>query len=425
MGNFIKGMDLSTLLEVERCGGKFYDHGVRGNAMDILKSYGMNMVRLRLWNDPFDEKGTSYGAGGNDIETTLALAKRAKERGMGWLLDFHYSDFWADPGKQTVPKAWRAFDAGQLETAVYDYTKEVLARCREEGVLPQMVAVGNELSKGLLWPHGKTPDFASIARFVNAGIRAVRETEMETEARENHLTETEARENCMAEAEARGNCMAEAEARRNRPTDAKAGDQTSCSGTGISVMIHLDNGGNNELYRTWFDRYFANGGADFDCIGLSYYPFWHGTPAMLKSNMDDLAARYGKDLIVAEVSMGYTMEDYGAYEQLAAHERKGMATRQELADAIDYPMTHQGQADFMRDILRIIRKVPNGRGKGFFYWEPAWIPVPGSGWATEAACAYIGESGPGGNEWANQALFDYDGNALPALEVIRDFGRMP
>ena len=344
---------------------------------------------------------------------------------MGWLRDFHYSDFWADPGKQTVPKAWRAFDAGQLETAVYDYTKEVLARCREEGVLPQMVAVGNELSKGLLWPHGKTPDFASIARFVNAGIRAVRETEMETEARENHLTETEARENCMAEAEARGNCMAEAEARRNRPTDAKAGDQTSCSGTGISVMIHLDNGGNNELYRTWFDRYFANGGADFDCIGLSYYPFWHGTPAMLKSNMDDLAARYGKDLIVAEVSMGYTMEDYGAYEQLAAHERKGMATRQELADAIDYPMTHQGQADFMRDILRIIRKVPNGRGKGFFYWEPAWIPVPGSGWATEAACAYIGESGPGGNEWANQALFDYDGNALPALEVIRDFGRMP
>lgn len=391
MGNFIKGMDLSTLLEVGRCGGKFYDHGVRGDAMDILKNYGMNMVRLRLWNDPFDEAGNSYGAGGSDIETTLTLAKRAKEKGVGWLLDFHYSDFWADPGKQTLPKAWRGMDAGQLETAVYDYTKEVLARCKKEDILPQMVAVGNELSNGLLWPYGRTPNFANIARFVSAGIRAVRE--MEAEVRENHST------------------------------DAQAGTQTVCGQSEISVMIHLDNGGNNALYRGWFDSYFANGGADFDCIGLSYYPFWHGTPAMLKANMDDLAVRYKKDLIVAEVSMGYTMEDYRSYEKLAANERKGMATRKELADAIDYPMTPQGQSDFMRDVLQIIREVPDGRGKGFFYWEPAWIPVPGSGWATEAACAYIGESGPGGNEWANQALFDYEGNTLPALDVIRDFGR--
>ncbi len=401
MGNFIKGMDLSTLLEVERCGGKFCDHGVRGDAMDILKNYGMNMVRLRLWNDPFDEAGSSYGAGGSDIGTTLALAKRAKEKGIGWLLDFHYSDFWADPGKQTLPKAWRGLNAGQLETAVYDYTKEVLARCKKEDILPQMVAVGNELSNGLLWPYGRTPDFANIARFVNAGIRAVRE----------------------AEAEMREDCTADAQEGMHEdcPAEAQAATRTVPGREGISVMIHLDNGGNNELYRSWFDSYFANGGEDFDCIGLSYYPFWHGTPAMLKANMDDLAVRCKKDLIVAEVSMGYTMEDYQSYEKLAPHERKGMATRRELADAIDYPMSPQGQSDFMRDVLQIIRGVPDGRGRGFFYWEPAWIPVPGSGWATEAACAYIGESGPGGNEWANQALFDYDGNTLPALKVIRDF----
>lgn len=389
MADFITGMDLSTLLEVEHLGGKFYDHGREGGAMDILKNYGMNMVRLRLWNDPFDEKGNSYGAGGNDIETTLALAKRAKEKGVGWLLDFHYSDFWADPGKQMIPKAWRGMDADQLSQAVYDYTKEVLARCRREDVLPQMVAVGNELSKGLLWPYGKTPDFQNIARFVSAGIRAVRET--------------------------------------GREIGADAGGRTARGARGeISVMIHLDNGGNNELYRTWFDSYFAAGGADFDCIGLSYYPFWHGTPAMLKANMDDLAVRYRKDLIVAEVSMGFTMEDYQSYEKLADHERKGMATKPQLAAQIGYPMTPQGQADFMRDILNILHEVPDGRGKGFIYWEPAWIPVPGSGWANEGGWTYVGEKGPGGNEWANQALFDYDGNALPALQVIREAcgGRM-
>ncbi|MDO5538912.1 MAG: glycosyl hydrolase 53 family protein [Eubacteriales bacterium] len=368
MSDWIKGMDLSTLMEVERCGGKFYDRGVCSDAMDILKEYGMNMVRLRLWNDPFTEDGKSYGAGGNDIETTLSIAKRAKEKGVGWLLDFHYSDFWADPGKQRVPKAWRKMDAAQLESAVYDYTFETLRRCRSEDILPQMVAVGNEISKGLLWPYGKVPQFDNIARFVSAGIRAVRKIDKN-----------------------------------------------------IKIMIHLDNGGNNELYRTWFDSYFTNGGEDFDCIGLSYYPFWHGTLNMLKHNMNDIALRYHKDLVVAEVSMGYTMEDYREYEQLEQNDRKGMATRPELVEKIDYPMTTQGQSDFMRDILEVIRDVPEGRGKGFFYWEPAWIPVPGSGWATSDACEYIGEAGPGGNEWANQALFDYRGNVLPALKVIRDF----
>lgn len=103
MENWVKGMDISTLLEVERCGGRFFDYGKNRDALDILKDYGTNLVRLRLWNDPFDEDGNSYGAGGNDIDTTLTLAKRAKALGIGWMLDFHYSDFWADPGKQIPP----------------------------------------------------------------------------------------------------------------------------------------------------------------------------------------------------------------------------------------------------------------------------------------------------------------------------------
>ncbi|MCD8015276.1 MAG: glycosyl hydrolase 53 family protein [Lachnospiraceae bacterium] len=372
MNNWFTGMDLSTLLAVEKNGGRFYDKGQQGDAMEILRAYGMNLVRLRLWNDPFDEDGTSYGAGDCDIETVLALAKRAKKLGIGWLLDFHYSDFWADPGKQRVPKAWRGMNAKELEQAVYDYTAQILERCRAEDVVPQMVAVGNELSNGLLWPLGKLPPggvisdaYKNVAAFVSAGIRAVRDFE-----------------------------------------------------SGIPVMIHLDNGGNNELYRRWFDQYFANGGEDFEYIGLSYYPFWHGSLDMLQANMNDIARRYGKKLIVAEVSMGFTMEDYAAYEKLAASERKGMATKPEIAAAVPYPMSPQGQADFMRDLIDVIKKVPDGLGCGFIYWEAAWLPVPNVGWANAASCAYIQEPGPYGNEWANQALFDYEGNALPALEAI-------
>lgn len=362
---FIKGMDVSTLLEEEACGAKYYDHGREADLFDILKNYGVNSIRLRLWNDPYDEEGNPYGAGTNDLETTIALARRAKEHGMGWLLDLHYSDFWADPGKQIVPKAWRGLDEAGLEQAVYDFTAEVMRRLEKEELLPSMVQVGNELTNGLLWPTGKKPEYDNIARYLNAGIRGVRLVDRQ-----------------------------------------------------VPIMIHLDNGGLNEMYVDWFEH-FMERCEPFEIIGLSYYPFWHGNMEQLEFNMRDMAGRYGKQLVVAEVSMGFTMEDYRDREKLPREELKGMATRAELVENLEYPMSPQGQADFMQDIMTRIRSIPGGAG--FYYWEPAWIPVQGCGWANEAALRYTGEKGPGGNEWANQALFDYDGNALPALEVIRDF----
>lgn len=364
---YYKGMDISTLLEVEKCGGKFYDGGKEGELLSILKSYDVNAVRIRLWNDPYSEEGEPYGAGTNDFNSVLELSRRAKEKGLDILLDYHYSDFWADPGKQFIPKAWRGYSVDELEQAVYDYTRDTLLILKKEDLLPCMVQVGNELTNGLLWPYGKTPNYDNIARFVKAGVRAVREVSDK-----------------------------------------------------IKVMIHLDNGGNNELYREWFDNFVKRGG-DFDMIGLSYYPFWHGTFDMLENNMKDIAVRYGKELIIAEVSMGYTMEDYASYEKLAPSQRKGMATRQELADKIEYPMTREGQTAFMNELFRRIAKVPENKGRGYFYWEPAWIPVPGSGWAAESSLKYIEDKGPCGNEWANQALFDYEGNALPALGAVRDY----
>jgi arabinogalactan endo-1,4-beta-galactosidase len=336
---FIKGMDISTLLEKETCGARYYDNGVEQDLFAILKAYGTNSVRLRLWNDPYAPDGTPYGAGANDLNKVIVLAGRAKKYQIGYLLDLHYSDFWADSGKQTTPKAWQGMNEDELEAAVYRYTKEVMQTLKDKDLLPEMVQVGNELTNGLLWPSGRKPEFDRIAKYLNAGIRAVREIQAD-----------------------------------------------------IPIMIHLDNGGFNEMYVEWFDE-FTKRAEPFDIIGLSYYPFWHGT-------MEDYRDREGKPL-----------------DQL-----KEMATKPELVEKLDYPMTKEGQTSFMKDLMELIADIPGG--EGFYYWEPAWIPVPGCGWATEAALAYIGEKGPGGNEWANQALFDYDGNALPALAVIRDFNRL-
>lgn len=370
---FVKGMDLSTLLELERCGAKYYDHGQKMDILDIMKKYDVDTIRLRIWNDPWSEDGKSYGAGENDVKTTLEIAKRVTAAGFGVLMNFHYSDFWADPGKQIKPKAWKDYSVDELEQAVYDFTLETMELFKKEGVNITMVQVGNELSNGLLWPEGmiredlgKT-EYDNVARFVSAGIRAVRKVTPDA-----------------------------------------------------GVMIHLDNGGNNELYRRWFDHYVERG-EDFDMIGLSYYPFWHGTMDMLFHNMNDIAERYHKDLVIAEVSMGFTMDDYKAYEKLTDEERKGYATRPALVEKIEFPMTVQGQYDFTKTLLERLLTVKEGRGKGFFWWEPAWIPVAGSGWATPESLKYMNDPGPCGNEWANQALFDYDGNVLPTLEFIRDF----
>lgn len=370
---YVKGMDLSTLLELDRLGAKYYDEGNERDILDIMKDYDVDTIRLRIWNDPWGKDHESYGAGENDVPTTLEIAKRVSEKGFGVLMNFHYSDFWADPGKQIKPKAWEGMTVAELTQAVYDFTFDTMELFKKEGVNITMVQVGNELSNGLLWPEGKIDvdagigEYDNIAKFVSAGIRAVRK-----------------------------------------------------SNPDIPVMIHLDNGGNNELYRRWFDNYVARG-EDFDLIGLSYYPFWHGTMDQLMNNMNDIAERYHKDLIIAEVSMGYTMEDYKAYEKLSDSERKGYATRPALVEKIEFPMTREGQADFMRTLLARLETVAEHRARGFFWWEPAWIPVPGSGWATPASLEYMNDPGPCGNEWANQALFDYDGNVLPTLEVIRDY----
>ncbi len=363
----VKGMDISNVWEIEKYGGEYLDHGKTEDVLKILKGYGINLFRVRLWNDPYDEEGISYGAGSNDLNTCIALFTRAKKLGVDTYLDFHYSDCWADPGKQRVPKAWRNKNREELVNAVYDYTKEVLTALKEKDLLPGIISVGNEITNGLLWPIGKTPDFASIALLISAGITACREV----------------------------------------APDSK-------------VMIHLDNGGNTEMYRNWFTSYFEQGGKDFDLFGLSYYPFWHGSLSDLKRTMDYLEDTYHKDMIVVETSYVFSMEEYYAYEGLSKETTKGMALKPHLVENLPFEISPKGQCDFIKALSEVISGVKNNRGLGFVYWGGDMIPRKGSSWGTEKAIEYMEEKGPGGNEWANQAVFDYTGEALPVLDTIKE-----
>lgn len=372
---FDLGMDFSTLEETERLGGVFRQDGRAGDLVDILADNGVNAARLRLWVDPYSAAGEPYGAGGCDLPCAMRLAKRAKARGMRLLLDLHYSDFWCDPGRQLPPKAWVGLSLEKLSGAVYAYTRDVLRILKEADLEPDMVQVGNEITNGMLWPLGRLSDpepgkrragFDALARLVNAGCGAVR------------------------------------------------------AESGARIMLHLERSGDNAVWREWFDEMLARG-ADFDVIGASYYPYWHGSFEKLRANLTDMIRRYGKDVIVVETAYAFTSAHF-APGQPGAHLVINDSLKCFDGSDAPYPLTPEGQRAFTGELLELVYGLPEGRGSGVYYWEPAWLPLPGSTWATEAARAYMNElHKPGGNEWANQCIFDYEGNANIALAEFRRF----
>jgi arabinogalactan endo-1,4-beta-galactosidase len=368
---FIVGADVSTLAEVERQGGKFSDaEGRPGDPLRILRDHGVNWARLRLWHTPVNaadvvekgrvlsRRGDPVGGGNNDLAVTLALAKRARADGLKVLLDIHYSDFWADPGKQTKPAAWKDLQGQALQEAVHRYTAEVLRALREAGAPPDMVQIGNETNGGMLWPDGKTwhetpgekiGGDAAFAALLRAGIGAVREHDRITGAR-------------------------------------------------LPVVLHLADAHDNALFRRVFDMA-QRERLDYDVIGLSYYPYHHGPKAAVQANLADLAQRYRKPLLLVEVAWGYTLDNADATPNIF---------NAEAAAKGGYPASVAGQAAFLRDTIAMLSAVPGGLGLGLVYWEPAWIAVPGAGWRS-------GE----GNGWDNQALFDARGRALPSMKALR------
>lgn len=357
--DFIMGADVSMLAQIEASGGKYYVNGVEQDCLKILKDHGVNWVRLRIWNNPTDKNEVSLGGGNNDLQKTVEIAKRAKAMGFKFLLDFHYSDWWADPGKQNKPKAWEGLNSDQLQQAVYDYTAQVIQALNKAGAMPDMVEIGNEVNDGMIWPDGKinkqgsekVGGYDGFANLLIQGIKAVRD---------------------------------------NDPRNNKPEKRTR-------ILIHLANGGDNKLYRTVFDALTARN-VDFDVIGLSYYSYWHGPLDQLKANMNDISERYHKDVVIAETAYAFTSEDADGHGNLFGEGAQNSG---------GYKATPQGQATAMHDFMEALAQVPNSRGLGMFYWEPDWIPVEGAGWKT-------GE----GNAWENQAMFDFKGNALPSINVF-------
>jgi arabinogalactan endo-1,4-beta-galactosidase len=244
----ILGADISFLPQMESRGIKFSDNGVPGDPLEIMKAHGFNYIRLRIFNEPANPKGYSPKQGFCDLAHTMAMAKRIKAAGMKFLLDFHYSDYWADPQQQNKPAAWVGEDFTTLKKSLYNYTVNVMQQLKAQGTTPDMVQVGNEINHGMVWPDGAINNLDSLAQLLYQGFKAVKSVSPTT-----------------------------------------------------TVMLHIALGGQNAEARFFLDN-MKKRNVPFDVIGLSYYPKWHGTPIDLKNNMADLAKRYPQQVMVAEYS---------------------------------------------------------------------------------------------------------------------------
>jgi arabinogalactan endo-1,4-beta-galactosidase len=337
---FVIGMDVSFMDEIESHGGYYYEsNGERQDLLTLLKNNGTNAIRLRIWNEP--------DGGFCNLDRTIEIAKRLKQHNLQFLLDFHYSDGWADPANQWKPKAWAELSYEELLQAVRTYTSFVLEALKEQAVLPNMVQVGNEITPGMLWDDGRVDgdyntdkQWQQFAGLVKAGIEGVKSVD-----------------------------------------------------SSISIMIHIDRGGDEKASRVFYDR-FQQLNVEFDVIGLSYYPWWHGPLEALRSNLHHLAVRYGKPIYVVESAYPWTLEQLAGGEWIVNKEEQLLP---------DFPATPEGQQQYFEQLLSIIRDVPNGLGEGFYYWEPAWIPMK-SEWS-------VGHP----NNWGNLTLFDFNGQKLQSF----------
>lgn len=302
---FAKGADISWLPQMEATGFKFYNNkNELQDCFRILKDYGINTIRLRTWVNPSNDKASGHCS----KEETVAMAVRAKKWGMRTMIDFHYSDSWADPGKQKKPAAWEGHNFPQLLQDVYNYTFDVMSSLKKSGVTPEWVQVGNETAGGMIYPEGSTGNWNGLAQLINRGYDAIKAISPETK-----------------------------------------------------VILHIDQGNNNQRFVKWFDSARLHG-AKYDVIGLSYYPYWlKGKPDYtlsiddLGNNLNYLASRYEKEVMVVEAGGEDTLVQ-NTYDMLVAVQKK-------------------------------VKAVPGGKGLGVVYWEPeaarSWSKYGLSAWGDD------------------------------------------
>ncbi|MCD7760694.1 MAG: glycosyl hydrolase 53 family protein [Clostridiales bacterium] len=383
--DFIMGMDISSIISEFNSGVVYYDFD--GNKIDNITDFckflaecGVTTIRVRVWNDPYDSDGNGYGGGNNDVATAVKIAQGCAAAGLRMLVDFHYSDFWADPGKYDAPKAWEGMTVDEKAEALYDFTEEALNEIAATGVTIWGVQVGNETTGGIAGVSNS--DLEGMCTLFSAGAAAIRA-----------VSET--------------------------------------IGQDIKVVIHVTNPEKSRL--TQWAGYLDTYDVDYDVLATSYYPYWHGTFANLQSQMEAVQNTYGKDVMVAETSYAYTLDDTDGHDNTVrvGNNDTGMS----------WAYTVQGQASFIRDL---IEAVSDAGGLGVFYWESAWITVGdttglegdeydaqvtankvlwekyGSGWASSFAAEYDPDDAGvwyGGSAIDNQAMFAADGTPLASINV--------
>ncbi|MCD8232324.1 MAG: glycosyl hydrolase 53 family protein [Clostridiales bacterium] len=386
--DFIMGMDISTIVAEYASGVKYYDFN--GNELETITDFckfladdcGVTSIRVRVWNDPYDEEGNGYGAGNCDVDNAVTIAEACYAAGLDMLVDFHYSDFWADPNRQLAPKAWEDYTTDEKAQALYEFTLKSLNTIAETGVTISMVQVGNETSNAIAGvSYSNIEDMCTL---FSAGSKAVREFSASVYYDE----------------------------------------------AAVKVAIHVANPNNQEM--TYWAGNLESHNVDYDVLATSYYAFWHGTYENLIDQMTSIIEDYGKQVLVAETSYVYTDQDTDG-------QGNSVVGDTDLGSDEIYEASVQGQANAIRDV---IAAVSEAGGLGVYYWEPAWITVGditglegdeltaqiaanqeiwetyGSGWASSYASSYDPYSEDyGGSEWDNQALFGADGKPLASLNV--------
>ncbi|MCA2211886.1 glycoside hydrolase family 53 protein [Jidongwangia harbinensis] len=329
----ITGADVSHVSKNEAYGAVYRGPGgARRDPFRLLAANHVDHIRLKVWVDPPD--------GYSDLDDVLAKARRAHAAGQELLIDFHYSDAWADPGKQNKPAAWAGLDFAGLRQALYDHTYATLHALRRQGTPADLAQIGNEINGGLLWPDGRWDNWDGLAALLTAGSTAVKAASPRTR-----------------------------------------------------VVLHLAEGGDNAGHRWWFDQATTRG-VPFDVIAVSHYVYWHGSLGALQANLIDLSTRYGRPVLVAETAYGFTT---------AENDHQANIFNAGLAEAGGHPATPRGQADALRDILTVVAGVPGALGVFYWEptwtavpgagWDPA-DPASGDGWENQALFDYRGYALP-------------------------------
>lgn len=384
--DFIKGVDVSAVTALEKSGVTYsYLDGTSGDIFDILAGAGVNYVRIRIWNNPYDSEAPykGYGGGNCDLYNAKILGKRATDAGMKVFIDFHYSDFWADPEKQFAPKAWADYSLAYKKDAVYNFTYQSLCELMDYGVNVGMVQIGNETNSTMAGVGGLYDgvwDFSSgVAELMQQGCYAV-------------------------------------------------DDINSAYGKSILKALHFtDLLANGE----WYAKCMNDLGVDYDVFATSFYPMWHGTTADLQKTLTNIAKTYNKKVMVAETAYPFTYENADTQGNNIG-DASGMVCS-------NYDVSVDGQAQALRDVFAAVAGVNNsksGAGLGAFYWEPEWIATDsstwgscGSGWASStsgnyeklySSSVYYYSSTDGGSTWDNMTLFDNTGKAMKSLYVFND-----